>query len=107
MNQIEITPQQLKEKLDRGDKLLLLDVRRPDEWEFNHIEGATLIPIEEIEQRRSELPRDEEIVAYCHVGGRSLQVARYLQAYGYNAISLNGGIDQWAAEIDPTIPRYY
>lgn len=107
MNQLEITPKELKEKLDRGDKLMLLDVRRADEWEFNHLDGATLIPIEELERRRSELPHDEEIIAYCHVGSRSLQVARYLQAYGYDAKSLNGGIDQWAEEIDPTIPRYY
>ena len=106
MNQIEITPQQLKEKLDRGDTLLLLDVRTPEEWEFNRLTGATLIPIEEIERRRGELSHDDEIVAYCHIGGRSLQVARYLQAYGYNAKSLNGGIDQWAEEIDTTIPRY-
>ncbi len=106
VEELEITPKQLKEKLDRGDKPMLLDVRRPDEWEFNHLAGATFIPIDEIEQRRRELPRDEEIIVYCHVGSRSLQVARYLQAYGYNAKSLNGGIEDWAAQIDPSIPRY-
>ncbi len=106
MQEMEITPKQLKEKLDGGDKLVLLDVRSAEEWGFNHLEGATFIPIEEIQQRRGELPHDEEIIAYCHVGSRSLQVVRYLQAYGYNARSLNGGIDQWAEEIDPTIPRY-
>ncbi len=106
MQEMEITPKQLKEKLDRGDQLLLLDVRSPEEWGFNHLEGATLIPIEEIQQRHGELPHDEEIIAYCHTGSRSLQVARYLQAIGYNIKSLNGGIDQWADEIDPTIPRY-
>lgn len=106
MNEMEITVTDLKQKLDNGDDLLLLDVRERNEWEFNHLEGATLIPMSELQLRRNELPHDKEIVVYCHTGSRSLQATRFLQAYGYKAKSLNGGIDDWAVKIDPTVPRY-
>jgi sulfur-carrier protein adenylyltransferase/sulfurtransferase len=106
MQQLEITVRDLKQKMDEGEPLYLLDVREPFEWNIAHLEGATLIPIGEIMERRSELPKDEEIVVYCHLGSRSLQVAHYLQNLGYNAHSVNGGVEDWATYIDPTMPRY-
>ncbi len=106
MEDLELTVHDLKQKMERGDPLFLLDVREPEEWDINHFEGATLIPIGELMERRDELPRDQEIIVYCHVGSRSFQVARYLQAIGYHAKSLNGGVDDWAVYIDPAMPRY-
>lgn len=106
MQDMELTVGQVKEKLDAGDKLVMLDVREPNEWDFAHIDGATHIPLGELEQRFGELGKDDEIVAYCHHGGRSLQAARFLQAYGYNARSMNGGIEDWSAQVDPSVPRY-
>ncbi len=106
MQEMEMTTGEVKEKLDRGDKFVLLDVRDPNEYEVVHLEGATLIPLDQLQQRVSELNKDEEVVIYCHHGSRSLQAARYLQASGYKAHSMNGGIEDWAEKIDPTLPRY-
>ena len=86
---------------------LLLDVREPWEVEKAGLPGITPIPMQQIPARASELPRDREIVAVCHHGGRSMQVAMFLQAQGFGNLSnLAGGMDAWSREIDPQIPRY-
>jgi rhodanese-related sulfurtransferase len=80
------------------DSLILLDVRTPEEWVSDgRIEGARLIPIDEIQERAlNELPKDSEIIAYCHVGVRSFAAARWLEQIGYQDIAdLDGGIDAW------------
>lgn len=88
--------------------MLLLDCREADEYEFVRIEGTHFIPMSELQQRAAELHehRERHIVVFCHHGGRSLMVARWLRAQGYSAQSMDGGIDAWAAEIDPNLPRY-
>ena len=106
---LEITCHQVKAKLDEGQDLVLLDCREPAEHHIVHLQGARLIPMNEIPDRLSELPagRDAEIVVYCHHGFRSLQVATWLKQRGFDDVkSLAGGIDQWAIEIDPHLPRY-
>lgn len=103
----EIAPQELKQKLDDNESVLLLDVREPSEYDIVHLEGARLIPLNTLPQNIESLPSDQEIVVYCHHGQRSLYAVAYLQQNGFNeAKNLIGGIDQWAAEMDPTLPRY-
>jgi rhodanese-related sulfurtransferase len=106
---LEVTCQQVQAKLDAGDDFLLLDCREPDEYATVKIDAATLLPMSAIQDRVGELDehRGREIVVHCHHGGRSLQVAKWLRAQGHDtASSMAGGIDQWAIEIDPALPRY-
>jgi rhodanese-related sulfurtransferase len=104
MNQI--SPQELKARLDRRDPIVLLDVRQDWETTLCRLENAVHIPIEEIEYRAEELNLDE-IVVYCHVGQRSAAVAEYLTQLGFkNAKNLPGGLDYWAQTVDPAMRRY-
>jgi adenylyltransferase/sulfurtransferase len=105
---MNISPQQLKDRLATGKKLRLIDVREPDEWGFNRIPGAELIPLSQFQKRGpEELSPDEEIVLYCHHGMRSGQAQGFLKAQGYeNVLNLSGGIDAWSTQVDPTVPRY-
>jgi rhodanese-related sulfurtransferase len=103
----EITPQELKARLDRRDPVVLLDVRQDWETKLCRLENAVHIPIEEIESRTEELNPEDEIVVYCHVGQRSAAVAEYLAQLGFkNAKNLLGGLDYWAQSVDPAMPRY-
>ena len=86
-----------------------LDCREQDEWDAVHIEGANLLPMSELSDRLGELDdiKDQHVIVYCHHGGRSLRVANYLRQHGFDqAQSMAGGIDQWAVQIDPSMPRY-
>ena len=104
---IEISPQELKKKLGTDDSVLLLDVREQSEYDLVHLEGARLIPLNTLPHHIDSLPADQEIVVYCHHGTRSLYATAYLHQNGFrDAKNLAGGIDQWAAEIDPTLRRY-
>ena len=103
----EISPQELKQKLEANESVLLLDVREPSEYDIVHLEDARLIPLNTLPQHIDSLPSDQEIVVYCHYGQRSLYATAYLHQNGFTAAkNLIGGIDQWAAEMDPTLPRY-
>lgn len=107
----EVTPRQVKEKLE-ADGLFLLDCRKEAEWERCHIDGATLIPVKELAQRTDDLAemcggKGREIVVYCHSGRRALWAALYLREAGFDKVkSMAGGIDLWAYDIDPTLERY-
>ena len=102
-----ITPQDLKARLDRNDRPLLLDVRQDWETRLCRLDNAVHIPIEEIELRTDELNADDEIVVYCHQGVRSAAVADYLRQLGFkNVKNLVGGLDHWARTVDPTMRRY-
>ena len=103
----EVSVRDLKQKLDLGEKLLLLDVREPHEYEIARIAQARLIPLGELTQRLDELERDAEIVVHCHSGLRSAHAVQLLRAAGFvKAINLAGGIEAWSVEVDPTVPRY-
>ena len=109
MSLIEISCQDVKSKLDSAEGFLLLDCREQDEWDHVYIEGATLLPMSEIQDRAGELNnhRSRQVVVYCHHGGRSLQVARWMQHQGFeDVLSMSGGIDVWAQEIDSSMVRY-
>ena len=107
MNNLEITPREVKDRLDRGEKLLLIDVREPHEHALCHIGGATLIPMGTIPANLQKLDSDDEVICFCHHGMRSLDVANWLRTKGVaSAKSMAGGIDRWSTEIDPNVPRY-
>jgi rhodanese-related sulfurtransferase len=103
----EISPQQLKARLDRGDRPVLLDVRQDWETKLCRLDNAVHIPIEEIELRTEELNHEDEIVVYCHQGVRSAAVAAFLREQGFpKAVNLAGGLDHWARTVDPAMRRY-
>jgi len=107
MNQI--TPAQLAAWLaDAGRaKPVLLDVREPWEWQVARLEGAQHIPMREIPGRIAEIDPDQEVVAICHHGGRSLQVAAFLEKNGVSKVhNLQGGVDAWSRTVDPAVPVY-
>ena len=103
----QISAKELKQLLDSGARIHLIDVREPFEFDYCHINGSKLIPIGQIQNHIMEFKREEEYVFYCHVGERSWQVVDYLRRLGFNKVrNLEGGIDQWALDVDPSIPRY-
>ena len=96
----------LKAMRDNKMPHFLLDVREKDEYAECRIDGATLIPLGELQNRLSEVPKDREVIVHCHHGGRSAMAVRALQQAGYQAKNLSGGIDAWSCEIDQSVPRY-
>jgi rhodanese-related sulfurtransferase len=103
----EISPRQLKEKLDSPNPPLLVDVREPNEYQFCRIDGAQLLPLGQIMQWAETLDREREIVLQCHTGYRSMQAALYLRRLGFKHVyNLRGGIEAWSQQVDPTVPRY-
>jgi molybdopterin/thiamine biosynthesis adenylyltransferase/rhodanese-related sulfurtransferase len=104
---LEVTVEDLAREMGGGLPPVLIDVREPYEWEIGHIEGARLVPLGELERRLGELDPHGRIVTYCHHGMRSFQALELLLAAGFsNVRSLEGGIDAWAREVDPKLPRY-
>lgn len=102
-----ITPHELKDRFDRGDKPFLLDVREPWEYNLAKIDGAHLIPLGTLPQSLAKLDRNAEIIAYCHHGMRSADAIGFLLQQGYQQVkNLVGGIDAWSVQVDPTVPRY-
>jgi rhodanese-related sulfurtransferase len=105
----QITAGQLAAWLaDAGrDKPLLLDVREPWEWETARIEGSQHMPMREVPARLGEIDPDREVVAVCHHGGRSQQVAMFLEKNGFSKVhNLQGGVDAWSRTVDPAVPLY-
>jgi sulfur-carrier protein adenylyltransferase/sulfurtransferase len=103
----EISTPELKAWLDEGRRVTLLDVRNPQEWEINRLDGATLIPLPELQDRLGELDPADTIVTYCHHGPRSGRAVNFLRQMGFSrAINLAGGIDSWSLLVDPSVPRY-
>jgi sulfur-carrier protein adenylyltransferase/sulfurtransferase len=103
----EITPRELKSKLENGNGIVLLDVREPHEWDIAHLEGALLIPQGELPARMNELDSSDEIVVYCKSGSRSARAVSLLREAGFRRLkNLRGGINGWAREVDPSMPEY-
>lgn len=104
-----LSASQLKAWLDDPgrDKPVLLDVREPWEYDKARIPGSQLVPMREVPGRVAEIDADKEVVAICHHGGRSMQVAMFLEKQGYRSVhNLTGGIDAWSRTVDPTVPTY-
>jgi molybdopterin/thiamine biosynthesis adenylyltransferase/rhodanese-related sulfurtransferase len=102
----EITPRDLKTRLDRGDDLYILDVREPHEFQICNI-GGHLIPLGDLSRRVNELDSSREIVAHCRSGKRSAEAVDFLRSAGFRKIwNLKGGILAWSDEVDPSVPKY-
>lgn len=107
LDDIEIGPREVQQMRSRGDKFILVDVREPWEHDAARIEGSVLIPLREVPGCVARLAAAEPVVLYCHHGIRSLDAAAWLRSQGIaSARSMAGGIERWAAEIDPNVPRY-
>jgi adenylyltransferase/sulfurtransferase len=102
----EITPRELRDRLDKGDDVFILDVREPHEYQICNLKGH-LIPLGELPRRVHELDSSREIVAHCRSGKRSAEAVDFLRKAGFRKIhNLRGGILSWSTEVDPTVPRY-
>ena len=102
----EITPVDLKARLDRGDDLFILDVREPHEYQICNLSGY-LIPLGDLPKRVNELDSSREIVAHCRSGKRSADAVNFLRQAGFRKIwNLKGGVLAWSDEVDPSMPKY-
>ncbi|HVB95565.1 MAG TPA: molybdopterin-synthase adenylyltransferase MoeB [Nitrososphaerales archaeon] len=105
--ELEVSPKALKQLVDEGKEVVVLDVREPFEYEIAHLANAKLIPLGELAARVNELDTARPIVVYCHTGQRSAQAVRFLNGLGFKkAKNLRGGIRAWGSEVDPTIQTY-
>jgi molybdopterin/thiamine biosynthesis adenylyltransferase/rhodanese-related sulfurtransferase/molybdopterin converting factor small subunit len=103
----EITSVELKQRLDRGDALKIVDVREPNEYQINRIPGSELIPLGDVPKRYTELNKNDEIVVHCKMGGRSAKAADFLRSVGFTRVlNLRGGILDWVDKVDPSQPKY-
>ncbi len=106
MENLEITPAEVKVRLDRNETLLLVDVREPWEFDVCRIEGAKLVPLGSV-AANVQMIDAAVVVVYCHHGRRSLDAVAWLRQQGVEgARSMAGGIERWSREIDPKVPRY-
>lgn len=107
MDEIQISVKEVSDRVARGDKLLLVDVREQWEYDLCRIPGAKLIPLGTIPANLNAFLDAEEVICYCHHGMRSLDAAAWLRQQGVeSAKSMAGGIERWSVEIDPRVPRY-
>jgi adenylyltransferase/sulfurtransferase len=104
---LETTVEELNQRLQKGDKVFILDVRNPEEFQICRIPGSTLIPLPELPQRIAELDRNVEMVVHCKSGMRSARAVQFLRQQGFEKIkNLKGGILAWADRIDRSMPKY-
>lgn len=102
----EVSPFEVAPRVQKGE-VMVVDVREPHEWEIVHLEGARLVPLGTLPDRANELPLNQDIVVHCHHGQRSAQAVQFLRTLGFKRVwNLRGGIDAWAAQVDPSLPRY-
>jgi rhodanese-related sulfurtransferase len=103
----EISVVELKQRRDRGEKPLVLDVRESWEVQLASIPDVVHVPMNQIPARLGEFPRDGETIVMCHAGGRSLRVAHFLANQGFTRVAnLTGGIAAWSEQVDATVPQY-
>ncbi len=101
-----MTPEELKQRLDAGDDLFVLDVRDADEYQICNL-GGHLIPLNDLPKRVGELDPSREVVVHCKLGGRSAKAVDFLKQAGFTRVhNLDGGINAWAERVDPKVPRY-
>ena len=102
-----ITPAELHTRRERGEQVMLIDVRELEEYELARVEGARLLPLSQFNEWAPSLDPETEAVVMCHHGIRSAQVCSYLARQGFKKLSnLEGGIDRWSSEVDRSVPRY-
>ncbi len=104
-----ITPSELKARIDAGDVPILLDVREPFELAIADLPELEQlrIPVGDVGERMSEIPKDQEVIVYCRSGGRSEAVAKLLKSMGWGGVvNLDGGVLRWREDIDPSLQAY-
>jgi rhodanese-related sulfurtransferase len=107
MDDMQISAQEVNERIARGEKLMLVDVREQWEYDLCNIPGAKLIPLGTLPANLNALLDADEVICYCHHGIRSLDAAVWLRQQGVeSAKSMAGGIERWSLEVDPQVPRY-
>jgi rhodanese-related sulfurtransferase len=107
MDDMQISVKEVNERVARGDKLFLVDVREQWEYDLCRIAGAKLIPLGTLPANLNTLLDADEVICYCHHGIRSLDAAVWLRQQGVeSAKSMAGGIERWSVEVDPNVPRY-
>src|SRR4026208_773883 len=104
----EITATELKERLDKGDDIQLIDVREDNEFAFARIPNSVHIPLGQVLARMDEIDPKRETVVHCKMGGRSARAIEALQRSGFTGklMNLNGGILRWSDDVDPSVPKY-
>ena len=107
MSATEITPVELKAKLDAGETPFILDVREPNEYQINRIAGSILIPLGDVPRRYAEFDPNQELIMQCKSGARSGRAADFLRSVGFKRVlNLKGGILDWIDKVDPSQPKY-
>lgn len=104
----EITATELKERLDKGEDIQIIDVREPDEFAFARIPNSVHIPLGQVINRMSEIDQTRDTVVHCKMGGRSARAIQALRSAGFTGplSNLKGGITAWSNEVDPSVPKY-
>jgi len=104
----EISATELKQRMDRGDDIQIIDVREPDEVAIARIPNTIHIPLGQIINRMSEIDSEKETIVHCKMGGRSARAIDALKRSGFTGelVNLKGGIISWSNEVDPSVPRY-
>ena len=104
----EITATELKQRLDKGDDIQIIDVREEKEYQVARIPGSKLIPLGQVLNRMSEIDDTRETVVHCKMGGRSAKAIEALTRAGFKGrlLNLKGGITAWSNEVDPSVPKY-
>jgi sulfur-carrier protein adenylyltransferase/sulfurtransferase len=105
----QITATELKQRLAAGERVALIDVREPFEWDIANLGdyGARMIPLAEVLERADEIERDTDVVLYCRSGSRSAGALRQLRGRGFDRLlNLRGGLLAWAEEVDPEMATY-
>ena len=104
----EITATELKQRIDRGDDLQIIDVREPNEYDIARIPGTRLIPLGQVTQRMAEIEEGRETVVHCKGGVRSARAIEALRGSGFKGklVNLKGGITAWSNDVDPSVPKY-
>lgn len=105
---LDLTPEDLHRRLQAGDDLQLIDVREEMEFEYCHLPGSQLIPLDELPRRAAEIRIEGPVIVICHHGVRSAHAASYLRLRlgRTNVLNLRGGVDAWALRVDPAFPVY-
>ena len=104
----EITATELKQRLERGEDIQIIDVREPNEHQIARLENSKLIPLGQVVRRMGEIDAGRETVVHCKLGGRSAKAIEALKRAGFHGrlVNLKGGITAWSNEVDPTVPKY-
>lgn len=107
MDDLQTSAKEVNERIARGEKLMLVDVREQWEYDLCKIPGARLIPLGRLPANLNTLLDSDDVICYCHHGMRSLDAAVWLRQHGVeSAKSMAGGIERWSVEVDPLVPRY-